>query len=316
MVNTPAMPRGQKQSIPRIVEGKVEQALLQADTHHSTPFLKVLNDVAAILAENPACFQKQRTAFAAVTRYVQLGSFAPRFFALYLHSLFVGNKFHQLTDARQKLEAELDAEINPIRREELERELDKYIPPIEKRSLNIRKPTTSPHKNHIPPIEKQNLNFSDLEKFASSSPKDPKRSNRDRTRRLRFVSWHLPMTEADYQAGLGLSRKSVCGLMGRLDPKAKCLPQSRRNEKTRYPPETNWRVLRQFLLQTKRSSDWKRDFHLGLLDYYRNRRCYTQHNEAQILKAFEGIKASVDYSSPASPAPAADTFTAAIQCKF
>jgi hypothetical protein len=304
MVNTPAMQRGQKQTNPRIAEEEVQQALLQADTRHDDAFLKALNEVAAILTKNPDCFGEQRTAFAAVTRHVPLGPFENRFFALYLHSHFVGNKFHELTDERRKLEAKLDAELNPVRRGELERELDQ----------------------HIPPIEKQHLNISDLEKFAGLSSRAPKRSSRERTRRLRVGPWHLPMTGADYQARLGLSRKAVQAVMDRLDPEAKRLPQSRRNEPTRYPPETNWRVLRQFLLVTKKSPEWKRDFHLSLRDYYLLHRCDTPNNKDQIRKAFEGIKmspippeertATVDYSLPATPAPAADIFTAAIQGKF
>jgi hypothetical protein len=249
MVNTPAMQHRRKQKQLGHLEGEIQEALIQADTSCYDSFRLAIYKAATLLTENPDLFPKKKAAFDEFKKPAPLVPFEKRCFALYLHSLIVGREFHEHTDERRKLEAAVDAEINPVRRRELERELDRHVAPVEK--------------------EKVTMTPGHWEALARLSTGTIGQRKRGRTRRLRIGPWHVPMTQVDYGVRLGLSDKAVRDLIGKLVPKAKRLSQSRRNEPVCYAPETNWRVLAAFLKQTKRGERWKQDYCLDLLDYYR-----------------------------------------------
>jgi len=296
MVNTPAMPNGRNRKRLLVVEDEIREALLQADTGRSGSFRRTLYEVADTLRDYSNCFRWEREEFDSLTRHVQLGPFWNLLFALFLHSLFVGDEFHRRTDARRRLEAELESEINPVRRLELKRKLDQHIPPIERTPISA--------------VELERMDR--LVKAGSTN----RRKRSERTPKLEIGPWHEPMTSEDYGLRLGLSRSGVKDLFNSIRPRVKALRAGR--VKARYPAATNWRVLLQFLLMTKRSPEWKRDFCISLLDYYQRNDCYTPESKSQIRKILRKIKiapippeqraATFDHFFPPAPAPVTDPF--------
>jgi hypothetical protein len=184
-------------------------------------------------------------------KYKQPADLPDKHFKLLVLLALQNNEFRQEC-ALLRIEIENEKDYRSPVRDELHNEPD----PLKRAEIERRAEADEARVAHER-SQKEQAQVTAFRQFAAAISRRPWASRYKRRQPWKAVSWHEPMTVMAYHEATGLTRRTLQNVLRRI----KASPLATRhlkNEPARYGPDTNFAVLREWLIKYEKNAKHRR----------------------------------------------------------